>query len=95
MGSVAFEVDNMSLSLSEAVGDVSSYFAYYGCPVQLQEQNCHMEETVLYVVLTDLHPIAEDQVTKLTELGGCSNSEKRMIYEKGSSRYLRLAVKED
>ena len=54
-----------------------------------------MEETVLYVVLTDLHPIAEDQVTKLTELGGCSNSEKRMIYEKGSSRYLRLAVKED
>ena len=32
--SVAFEVDNMSLSLSEAVGDVSSYFAYYGCSVQ-------------------------------------------------------------
>ena len=54
-----------------------------------------MEETVLYVVLTDLHPIAEDQVVKLTELGGYSNSEKRMIYEKGSGRYLRLAVKDD
>ena len=54
-----------------------------------------MEETVLYVVLTDLHPIAEDQVAKLTELGGCSNSEGRMIYAKGSNRYLRLAVKED
>ena len=54
-----------------------------------------MEETVLYVVLTDLHPIAEDQVAKLTELGGCNNSGKRMIYEKGSSRNLRLAVKED
>ena len=49
----------------------------------------------MYVVLTDLHPIAEDQVVKLTELGGCGNSEKRMIYEKGSSRYLRLAVKDD
>ena len=54
-----------------------------------------MEETVLYVILTDLHPIAEDQVVKLTELGGYSNSEKRMIYEKGSGRYLRLAVKDD
>ena len=86
----------MSLSLSEAVGDVSSYFTYYGCQVQYQAQDCHMEETVLYVVLTDLHPIAEDQVAKLTELGGCrSSSEGRMIYEKGSNRYLRLAVKED
>ena len=54
-----------------------------------------MEETVLYVVLTNLHPIGEDQVAKLTELGGCGNSEGRMIYEKGTSRYLRLAVKED
>ena len=54
-----------------------------------------MEETVLYVVLTDLHPIVGDQVAKLTELGGNSNSGGRMIYEKGSNRYLRLAVRED
>ena len=46
---------------------------------------------VLYVVLTDLHAISEDQIKKLAELGGCSSSE-RAIYHRGASRHLRLAV---
>ena len=50
----------MSLNLSEAVGEVSSYFTYYGCPIKMKGQMCKMEEMVLYVVLTDIHPIAED-----------------------------------
>ena len=89
--STAFEVDNMSLNLSEAIGDVSSYFTYYGCPTQMKDQNCKMDQMVLYVVLTDLHAISEDQIKKLGELGGCSSSE-RAIYHRGASRHLRLAV---
>ena len=56
----AFEVDNMSLNLVEAVGEVSSYFTYYGCPIKMKGEMCKMEEMALYVVLTDLHPLAED-----------------------------------
>ena len=57
----------------------------------MKDQTCKMDQLVLYVVLTDLHTISEDQIKKLTELGGCSSSE-RAIYQRGASRHLRLAV---
>ena len=55
-----WELDDLQLDLADMVGNVCSYFTYYGCPTEMEDQDCKMEEMVLFVVLTDIHHITEE-----------------------------------
>ena len=58
--SPAWELDDMQLNIAEMVGNVCSYFTYYGCPTEMLSQDCQMEEMVLYVILTDIHHMTQE-----------------------------------
>lgn len=92
--SALWELEDMQLDLAEMVGSVCSYFTYYGCPTEMTSQDCSMDQAVFYVVLTDIHHLAVDQLNKINEIGGGKDGAARVDFALGQSRELKLAYKD-
>ena len=80
-----WDIEDIQLNLADVVGNVCSYFSYYGCPIESTSQECSKDELVLFIVLTDVQSISAQQLQKLTEIGGGLSGDQREIHDKAPS----------